>query len=219
MAYLLTPSSQEQRSLAVSYTEVLYNYGYFRRGHTPYIYIGYCPSEYEEHVYDAYILFEEWVYSMFCLDYPLDEISWDIPDEYNRHVSRSLGLPIMLWIEKQPDDEDFETDLLEQIEECCRVDASENIPDGELMDIFCDYLSDSLWASKIEQYELQDIDMERPFRLMKRQEQYQNLLYRLASLHTEADLVETIARHFSWFKEDPEYERKLFEELELGEPV
>ena len=106
-------------------TQVLSRYVYFRRDYTFSIYIGYCSSEYEEHIYGSCILFEQWVYAMFCLGCPRAEAAWEIPDGYGS----------------------------------------------------------------------------------------------LASLHAGADLAEAIAFHFSWFKEDPEYERKLLGEMELGEPV
>lgn len=174
----------------------------------PKIEVGYCRSEWEDNIYDLYVLFDDHIYSLFNLESPLSRISYLECEEFSDLPQCGMSFPISFYTDLTPEDDEFESELLDQIWQFL-MDETQDLPPG-LSRIFFAYLEDNLWKAQIIEYTTKDLDLTLPFRLCSREQLYDRIFFEIqASSENYFQFRKDIVKIFCRMREDPEYELQM----------
>lgn len=170
--------------------------------------IGYYRSEAEDNLYNAYVLFGDGICSFFHLESPLSKIHYPESELFSVLPQAGIDFPIPIYTDLTPEDDDFESELLDQVMQSL-ISETEGMP-PKLFNIFSDYLDDSLCNANIIEYTGRDLDLTLPFRIRTKEKQYDKIFSEMRSNIERYDQFQKeIVKTFSRMREDPEYEQQI----------
>lgn len=180
--------------------------------------VGYCRSKWEDNSYEAYVLFDDPIYSLFHLESPKSKIHYPESEDSYGLPQNGMDFPIFFCTDLTPEDDRFESELLDQVEQFL-ISVTDDMP-ANLFNIFFAYLEDTLYRAHIIEWTNKDLDLDLtlPSRLRKREAQYDKIFFEMRAnannyIQFQKDLVKT----FSRMREDPEYEHQILETYGLLE--
>ena len=131
----------------------LYPHAYYFKGYRPKIDVGIYAVDESPGEYQAFVLFEDWVYDIFGLENPLQE--FEVPSFDGSGTVKQKSLDFAIPIEYHEDgDMDFESELLNQIVDYMWEYEACDIRNPKLVFLFEDLLDDMFSYATIQELSL-----------------------------------------------------------------
>ena len=138
----------------------------------------------------------------------MSRISYLECEEFSDLPQYGMSFPISFYTDLTPEDDEFESELLEQVWQFL-MDETQDLP-PHLSRIFFAYLEDNLWRAQIIEYTTKDLDLTLPFRLCSREQLYDRIFFEMqASSENYSQFRKDIVKIFCRMREDPEYELQM----------
>ncbi|MBS6953697.1 MAG: helix-turn-helix transcriptional regulator [Enterocloster asparagiformis] len=217
MTYLLTAASPLGKIMAGHLVKKLHPYAYYYKGYKPEILVGYYAEDEEAGEYQAFVLFEDWVYDAFGMENPLLELELPKPDGTGTEIHKSLDFAIPFRYDRDDEEMDFDSQLLGQITDYLwEVEASE-FSNTKLTDLFEELIDDMYSYARILEYTCKDYDPCLPYRMKTREGQYTQLLYKILQEEGNTDAaIRKAAQLFSEIRTLEDGEKMVFERYGLN---
>ena len=219
MTYLLTAANSLGKVLTGHLVAKLYPHAYYFKGYRPKIDVGYYAVDESPGEYQAFVLFEDWVYDIFGLENPLQE--FEMPSFDGSGTVKQKSLDFAIPIEYHEDgDMDFESELLNQIVDYMWEYEACDIRNPKLVFLFEDLLDDMFSYATIQEYVGEEYDPLLPYKPKKREEKYTQLLYKILQEEGSMDkAVQKTAKILSEINTPEGEEEKVFERYGLNDKV
>lgn len=220
LTYLLTAANGRGKFLAGRLVDNLCSRAYCYEGYKPKVQVGYYAVDEEAGEYQAFVLFEDWVYDVLGMDSPLQQMEIPRMDGTGTDVQNSLDFAIPIQYDSEDETMNFESQLLDQIQEYLWDVEAADIPNPKLAELFDDLIDDMYTYGEICEYTCEDYDPMLPYKMKKREEKYTQLLYKVLQQEGNMeDAVRKAAQLFCQMHSEEDGEEKVFESYGLNDKI
>lgn len=222
LSYILTEANEIARWEFAKFIQFYREDIGYHENYNSKVQIGYMPVDSEEGKYQAYVLFENWVYDEPYLELPFMREKTVKDNKLEREI-REFNFDIEVNTAKEPETEEFKTELIEQVKSSILSKIAGRVQEKRLAEIFVKSLMEENEDNiEIRRHTSSEFDRASKVKIdkrKKREEEYTKLIEKIQLKYgfesQDVELAEVLAK----IRTQDGYEKQVFEQYSLDTSV
>ncbi|MDO4325441.1 MAG: hypothetical protein Q4E24_05310 [bacterium] len=222
LSYILTEANTTSRWEIAKFIQFYRKEIAYHENYNSKIQIGYMPVSSEEGRYQAYVLFENWVYDEFCWEPPFIREKTVKGNKLEKEIQK-FNFDIEVNTKKEAETEEFKAELIEQVKSSVLSKVASLVQEKRLAEIFVTSLleenEDNIEIKRYDSSVFDEASKLKNDKREKRKGEYMKLIKEIqlksGSANQDVELAEILAK----IRTQDGYERQIFEQYGLDTSV